>query len=220
MLAPAVAAAILLILAVTWLWSALRNLIHHVIPVYWAGSVLEIIAVLALAFASISICISVAALIAGPFNEMLSESIEEHLTGVPGPRLRLGRFVVDLVVGIAHTLRRVLVYLVVMGALLVLGVVVPVVGTIVTTVGGAIATARFASYDAYDAIWARRRWRYRAKIEYLRINRWRTLGLGAVVAALLLVPGLNLIGLSIGAAAATLRVVELERARPARATRS
>jgi len=110
------------------------------------------------------------------------------------------------------------VYLVVMGGLLVLGVVVPVIGTIVATGGGALATARFASYDAYDAIWSRRHWRYRAKIEYLRMNRWRTLGLGAVIALLLVVPGLNLIALSIGATAATLRIVELERSVPRRAT--
>ena len=212
------AAALLLILAAGWLWSALSGPIEHLIPVHWAGSVLKIIAGIALAFASIAIFISFAALIAGPFNEMLSESIEEHLTGVPGPRFRLSRFVVDLVVGIVHTLRRVLVYLVVMGGLLVLGVVVPVIGTIVATAGGALATARFASYDAYDAIWSRRHWRYRAKIEYLRMNRWRTLGLGAVIALLLVVPGLNLIALSIGATAATLRIVELERSVPRRAT--
>jgi uncharacterized protein involved in cysteine biosynthesis len=134
---------------------------------------------------------------------------------VPGPRFSLSRFVVDVLIGIAHAARRVFVYVVVMGALLVLGVAVPVIGTALATALGAIATARFASYDAFDAIWARRRYRYRAKVAYLRENRWRTLGMGAVVAVLLVVPGLNLVGLSVGAAAATLRVIEQDKQRAA-----
>jgi CysZ protein len=100
-----------------------------------------------------------------------------------------------------------------MGLLLIVGIAVPVVGTTVAAVLGFIATARFASYDAYDAVWARRRYRYRAKVGYLRENRWRTLGMGAVVAPLLLVPGLNVVALAIGATAATLRMIEQERSR-------
>ncbi|HEU4615092.1 MAG TPA: EI24 domain-containing protein, partial [Kofleriaceae bacterium] len=155
--------------------------------------------------------------------------IEEHETGVPGPRFSIVRFLGDLAIGIAHAARRVSIYVLVMGALLVVGIAVPVIGTIVASVLGAIATARFASYDAFDAIWARRHYRYRAKTEYLRANRWRTLGMGAVVAVMLVVPGLNLIGLAVGATAATLRVIEQERSRasaaqresaPARTTRS
>jgi uncharacterized protein involved in cysteine biosynthesis len=99
--------------------------------------------------------------------------------------------------------------------LLILGVAVPVVGTVLAAVLGAIATARFASYDAFDAIWARRRYRYRAKIAYLREHRWRTFGLGAVVGLVLVVPGLNVVGLSIGATAATLRVIDQERGKSA-----
>ena len=74
---------------------------------------------------------------------------------------------------------------------MILGVALPVVGTITATVLGFIATARFGSYDAYDAVWSRRRLRYRAKVAYLREHRWRTLGLGAVMAGILVVPGLN-----------------------------
>lgn len=186
--------------------------IAAVVPGSWADNVLELVAGVLLAIASFSIFISVAALIAAPFNEELSEAIEERETGVPGPRFRIGRFLVDLVVGMIHAARRVFVYLVVMAGLLLLGLVVPVIGTTAATVLGAIATARFASYDAFDAVWARRRWKYRAKVDYLRANRWRTLGMGGIVALPLVVPGLNLIALAIGATAATLRVIEQDRA--------
>jgi len=212
-LAPAVVASILLILAIGFLLKLLSSPIDSLaklLPVEWAGSVLKVAATVGLVFVCISVFISVAAIIAAPFNEMLSESIEESLTGVPGPRFNLLRFLTDVAVGLLHALRRITVYLLVMGVLLLIGLVVPVIGSIVAVVGAWIATARFASYDAYDAIWARRRWKYRSKIQYLHINRWRTLGLGAVIAVMLIVPGLNLIGLSIGAVAATLRVVEVE----------
>ena len=120
-------------------------------------------------------------------------------------------FVWDVMVGMLHALRRVSVYLMAMLGLLIIGLVVPVVGTVVAMVGGAYATARFASYDAYDAVWARRHWRYRDKTQYLRDHGARTLGLGAVVGVVLIVPGVNVIGLAIGATAATLRMVDAER---------
>ena len=99
---------------------------------------------------------------------------------------------------------------------MILGLVGPRVGTVIATVLGAIVTARFASYDAFDAVWARRRYKYRQKTAYLREHRFRTLGMGGVVGAMLVVPGLNVIGLSIGATAATLRVIEQERSRGAK----
>ncbi len=225
-IAPAIVAAVLLIVAVGGILSALSGPIAALaalLPGSWADNVLRLIAGVVLAIASVSIFISLAALIAAPFNEELSESIEEHETGVPGPRFSFGRFLVDVAIGMAHAARRVSVYVLVMGALLVVGIAVPVVGTIVAAVLGAIATARFASYDAFDAIWARRRNRYRAKVSYLREHRWRTLGMGAVVGVMLVVPGLNVVGLAVGATAATLRVIDQERSRasvPARATRS
>lgn len=215
-LLPAIAAAVILIFAVGAIATALSPWIAGLagyLPGSWLDNVLEILLWIVGLIASFAIFVSVAALIAAPFNEELSESIEETETGVPGPRFRLWRFLVDLLVGMAHAARRVFVYLVVMGALLVLGFVVPVAGTAAAAVLGFIATARFASYDAFDAIWARRRYRYKQKTAYLRENRWRTLGMGAVVAVLLVIPGINVIGLAIGATSATLRVVEQEKAR-------
>ena len=224
-LAPALVAVVLLVIAIGWILALVTPWIMALaayFPGDWADNVLKLIAGVILFFASLSIFVSIAALIAAPFNEMLSESIEEKQTGVPGPKFRISRFLIDIAIGIAHAARRVAVYIVVMGCVLILGIAVPVVGTVIAAVLGFIATARFASYDAYDAIWARRRYKYRDKVGYLRANRWRTLGMGAVVALLLLIPGLNVVGLSIGATAATLRIVESERAKPKQsaATRS
>jgi CysZ protein len=214
-LLPAVVALVLLVVAIGWTLTALSGPIAAFaafLPGSWADNVLELLAGIVLTILSFTILISLAAVIAGPFNEMLSESVEERVTGKPGEKWRLMRFLRDLVVGIWHALRRVSIYLVVMAALLVLGVVVPVVGSVIAAVLGALATARFASYDAYDAVWSRRRLRYREKMAYMREHRWRTFGLGAAVAVVLLVPGLNVVGLAIGATGATLRSLEVERA--------
>ena len=217
-IAPAILAAVLLIAVIGSVLGLLSRPIAALaayLPGTWADSVLTVLAGVVLAIASVSIFISLAALIAAPFNEELSESIEEQETGVPGPKFRPLRFLVDLVVGMAHAARRVAVYVVVMGVLLVVGIVVPVVGTVIAMVLGAIATARFASYDAFDAVWARRRWRYRQKTAYLREHRWRALGMGAVAAVVVVipVPGLSVVGLAIGATAATLRVIDQDRAK-------
>ncbi|HEY5923732.1 MAG TPA: EI24 domain-containing protein [Kofleriaceae bacterium] len=215
-IAPAILAVIILVVVVGSILGALSGPIAALaasLPGSWADNVLKLIAGIVLFVASVSIFVSLAALIAAPFNEELSESIEEQVTGVPGPKFRFGKFLVDLVIGMAHAARRVSIYVVVMGTLLIVGVAVPVIGTVIAAVLGGIATARFASYDAFDAVWARRRWRYRQKTAYLREHRWRTLGMGGAVAVLLVIPGVNVIGLAIGATAATLRVIDQDRAK-------
>lgn len=212
--APAVVTAVLLVLAIGWLLTVLSGPIAAVsalVPGDWLDNVLEVVAAIVLTIGSITVFAAIASVIAAPFNEMLSEAIEERETGVPGPRFRVFGFLWELLVGMVHAVRRAAVYLASVLALLVLGVVVPVVGTALAMAGSAYATARFASYDAYDAVWARRRWRYNEKVTYLRQHAARTLGLGAVVGVILLVPGINVIGLAIGATSATLRMLDTER---------
>ncbi|MGE0551399.1 MAG: EI24 domain-containing protein [Kofleriaceae bacterium] len=214
-IAPAVVAGIILVIALGWILSMLSAPIAAVaafLPGEWLDRVFEIIAKIAVAVLGLSVFVSVASLIAGPFNEMLSEQIEARLTGEPSPGFNPLRFVVDVIVGIWHALRRVARYLLVMGLLLLVSAIIPVVGSILATVGSAYLTAQFAAYDAHDAVFARKRWRYRDKVEYLTKRRWRSLGFGGPIALLLLVPGANVVALAIGATAATLTVVDGDRA--------
>ena len=81
---------------------------------------------------------------------------------------------------------------------------VPVVGSVAAVAVAVWFAASAASYDCYDAVFGRRMMAYRDKIAYLARHRGRTLGLGLAVAGLLLVPGLNLIALGLGAAGATI----------------
>jgi CysZ protein len=208
-LLPAVIIAILLILLIGALIAWLSPFIAAVaayLPGEWAGNVIKILLGIILTIASFSVVFSIASIIAGPFNELLSEAIEEQITGTKGGKFRVLGFLHDIAIGLIHSLRRIFIYLLTMGLLLIVGLVIPVVGTAVAALGSWIATARFASYDAYDSVFSRRRMAYRAKLQYLNHNLWRSMGLGGVMAVMSIIPLLNLFALSMGAAGATLRM--------------
>ena len=109
-----------------------------------------------------------------------------------------------------HGVRRLITVLVGIVLLFALGLI-PVVGTIAAAVIALWLAGRGAAYDAYDAVLSRREMAYRDKLAYLDRHRSRTLGLGITVAGMLLVPGLNLVALGLGAVGATLAAHDLER---------
>lgn len=161
----------------------------------------------ALVVGALLVFVSVAGVIAGPFNELLSEAVEERVTGKSGPPFSLATFVRSAVRGIGHGIRRIAVALLAAVLLFALGFI-PVVGTIAALALGGYIAARGAAYDCYDAVLARRDLAYGAKLDYLAHRRSRTLGLGAGVAGMLVVPVANLLALGIGATAATLAVLD------------
>jgi CysZ protein len=192
-----------------WKWVIAPALVVTIVAVAMFGwlevllGALGLVSWTSLAIATASVIVTVATLIAGPFNELLSEAIEERETGVPAPVFSLARFLYELAIGILHAARRGAAYVVAVVALLAVGHYVPVIAAI----GSAWVAAWYAAYAVYDSIWARRHWRYRQKTAYLREHRARTLALGGLVAVMLIVPGLNVIGLAIGSAGATLRML-------------
>lgn len=199
---------------VAWTTGALPDSLAHV-----AGAVMSVVIGVALAIGALFLFVTIAGLIAGPFNEALSEHVEHALTGRPAAETSFGALVRGIFVGIVHGVRRLVVSL--LGFVLVLAVgLIPVVGTAAAIAFGAWLTAGAAAYDCYDAVFGRRAMAYRAKLAYLKAHRGRSLGLGGAVAAMLLVPGLNLIALGLGAAGATVAVLELERAPIRRSARS
>lgn len=182
----------------------------------WLATVAEVgvgaVLIAALAAGGWIIFIALAGAIAGPFNELLSEAVEEQLTGRRGPAFSLAAFVGGALRGVAHAVRRLLVF--VGGALLLFAIgLVPGVGTVIALALGAWIAGRAAAYDAYDAVLSRRALGYGAKGAYLAAHRSRSLGLGLGVTGLMLVPGVNLVALGLGAVGATLAVHELD-ARP------
>lgn len=173
-----------------------------------AGAGLEVLLAVALLAAGSLLFVSVAGAIAGPFCEMLSEAVEEQLTGRPGAPFSFGAFLRELLVGLGHSARRLLTSLAGAVGLFALSLI-PLAGAVAALGLAAVVSARAAAYDCYDAVLARRGLAYDQKAAFLAKHRSRTVGLGAVVAALLLVPGVNLVVLGIGAAGATLAARDL-----------
>jgi len=214
-----IAPAAITLLLLTLLLAGLALVVHRVVgvltvylPSWLDGAVswvVSLIVVIALAAGAMLVFVALAGMIAGPFCERLSEAVDDELLGGEGPPFTLGRFLLDLVVGVIHGLRRLVVA--VLGVMLLLTLSwAPVVGTLAALAIGGWLAARGAAYDCYDAILARRALAYRHKLEYLRNHRGRTLGLGAVVAGLLLVPGVNLVALGVGTVGATLAVHDFD----------
>jgi uncharacterized protein involved in cysteine biosynthesis len=149
--------------------------------------------------------------VAGPFQQAdCRRPSKEQLTGIPAPRFSLRRFARDALTGLAHGLRRLLIFLV--GAVILFAVTfVPMVRTIA-------ARHRFPGWRRGACI-TTPCWRG-AKIGFLQarsLPAWpdtakRTFGLGAAVAALLVVPGVNLVALGLGTTGATLAAGELDLA--------
>lgn len=189
----------------------------------WLGGAaswgLSIIVVIGLAVAALLVFVALAGAIAGPFCELLSEAVEVQLTGREGPPFSLVRFVHEVAIGVGHALRRLIGAA--FGAIFLFALsFVPLVGTIAALVIGGWFAARAAAYDSYDAVLARRALAYRDKLAFLHTHRGRTLGLGAAVACLLLVPGVNLVALGVGAVGATLAAHDLDRAADRRSPRA
>jgi len=208
-IAPAIITLLLLAAAIYGIAHAASPLVAYVtggLPGWLRGiasTLLEIIVVVGLAAGALVIFVSVAGIVAGPFNELLSEAVERAATGEPGPGFSFAGFAKGLVMGILHGIRRLGIAILCVILLFALGFV-PVIGTIAALALGVVFTARAAAYDCYDAVLSRRELSYAAKLDHLRANRSRSFGLGLAVAGLLLVPGLNLVALGVGAAGATL----------------
>lgn len=208
--APA-AIAVALLVGITWLGlSIIDTPVDRLVaplPDLVAGlvaGVLDLLLIAVVAVAGYVVFFSLASLIAAPFNEVISESLEAELTGAESPRFAPLVFARDLVVGVVHGTRRAGVYVGGVLVVVALGLLIPVAGPLVAVAVSAYLTARAAAWDAMDAVFARKGASYGDKRDVLRRHPGRWLGLGAAIALLMLVPGLNLVALSGGAAGATL----------------
>jgi len=187
--------------AISWLGEHAPGTLGHV------ASRVHARIVLGLSITALLLFLPIAGAIAGPFHERLSAHVERAVTGLPpGPE---PGFLHGAAISLLHGARRLVAGVFGALAVLLLGLV-PVVGSYAAPVLAAWLAARSAAYDCYDAVLARRALGFRTKLDFLS-DHPRSLGLGATVAALLLVPGLGLLALGVGAAGATVVVVSDDR---------
>ena len=190
---------------VSWIAVHLPGWLVHV-----ASSLLTTLIIVALAIGVALLFVPLAGMITGPFNEMLSERIEAKLTGRPLAPFSLPELLHGVALSAVHGVRRLLAMVFGIAVVFAVGLV-PVVGAIAAAVIAGWLAATATAYDCYDAVLARRALGYRSKLAFLARHRQRTVGLGAAVAVMLLIPGLNLIALGLGAAGATVAAHAIER---------
>lgn len=156
--------------------------------------------------------VPLASLIASPFNDVLSEKVERLYVGQSVEQgFSLKALAKSVALGLHSSLRLTLVSLALLAAALLLNFLPPPLGSALWTAASAAITIRFLSlqYTAYSM--DRRFYTYPQRREFLRLNRARTIGLGAMAFLIMLVPGLNALFIPVSAAAGTLLFCDTQR---------
>jgi len=175
---------------ISWLISAL----------YW------IVAFLVIIFAFVPL----ASLLAEPFNDLLSEKVERLYTGqgVDEP-FSVRSLIRGLTVGLGSTVRLTALTLLLLALAMTLHVV-PVFGSLLATAAAMAITIRFLSLQYTSYSMDRRAYSFARRREFLRRNRARTIGMGAMAAVLMVIPIVNALFIPVSAVAGTLLFCDAE----------
>ncbi len=139
---------------------------------------------------------SVGMIVAAPFNEMLSEKLEERICGCPAPvPLRFGAMALGFLDALGLAAAQVLCMLLALPFVL-----IPIVGAVPLF----LVTAWFTGVGFLDTAMARHYLRRRHKRPVLRAARWEILGMGVAMQLLFLIPFLGLLVLPAGVASGTI----------------
>lgn len=122
-----------------------------------------------------------------PFNDLLSERIEDILGTWQAPAFSFSFLIKDLGQTIALELRRAGIKLLWLAPLFLFSFV-PVVGSIVYFIFGSYFLTKYTGMDYIDWCAARRGWTWSERMAFARKHRWTLCGLGSAVVLSLLIP--------------------------------
>ena len=169
------------------------------------------LAVLGIALAlALLVAALVSSLVAAPFNDALSEAVEELETGKGGPPLSLAGIARDVARTLRVELGKLGIYAGVMVPLFVVSLLVPGVGQAIYTVFGVLFTLTYFAIDYVDWPASRRGLGLDARLALLREHKSTMLGFGAGVWVLLLIPIVNLFFMPAAVAGGTRLFLDLE----------
>jgi CysZ protein len=146
---------------------------------------------LLLALLGLVLVVILSSIVAAPFNDALSEAVEQILTGQSAPPFAFKRMLADIVRTIRLEILKVLVYAAVVGPMFLASFVVPGIGQILSLVGFAL-TAIYLGIDYVDWPAARRDWSVGERVTFARQRLAAVAGFGTGVWVLLFVPLVNL----------------------------
>lgn len=155
--------------------------------------------------------VPLATLMAAPFNDLLSEKVESLYAGMgvegafsPGALARA------ITVSIKSSLRLTVLTLGLLALTLPLHLI-PGVGSVLATVASSAITIRFLSLQFTSYSMDRRFYDYAQRRAFLRQNRARTIGLGAMAFLVMLAPVVNALFIPVSAVAGTLLFCDAQR---------
>lgn len=148
-------------------------------------------------------------LVAVPFNDRLSERVEQLTLGPLDEPFDFGTMLRDLAQSVVHSALSLFLWGFVMIGLLVLNLV-PGFGNLLSVVATTLATSFFLSREMMDGAMSRRRLGYRHKIRVVRANAAICLGFGLVASVFLWLPVVNILLMPMMVAGGTLMYSHLE----------
>lgn len=182
--------------AVGWLQRALHTAVQWLLALLLVG-------------ASVVSAVLLSSVIAAPFNDALSEAIEQ-LHGRHGAGgISLGKLAVDVARTVGLEAMKLGGYLAVMLPLFIVSLLVPGIGSAIYSVTGFVLTSLFLSLDYVDWPAARRQWPLRRRLAVARRHIGPMLGLGMGIWVLMFVPLLNLFFMPAAVAGGTLMFLDL-----------
>lgn len=183
----------------------------------WIAEKLHLVFELAILGLSLVAAFVVTALLSGvvaaPFNDALSEAVEEIELGRKGPSFSLRALLRDVVRTVRVEVGKLAIFLAVMGPLFVLSMLVPGIGQAAYSIFGTLFTLSYFAVDYVDWPASRRGLGFRDRVALFRANTSSMLGFGAGVWFLLLVPFVNLFFMPAAVAGGTRLFLELEARR-------
>ncbi len=168
-----------------------------------------VLARLALFLVGTLVFYGVGGVVAIPFNDFLSQAVEESVLGSRSEPFTWGLFFADLRMSLSHSLLGLALYVVVMVPVLLLNLV-PVVGSVVAATLGGLATTVFLAREMIDGPLSRDRITFANKVGVLRQQKALMIGFGSATACMLWVPGLNLISIPCAVVGGTLLYCQLK----------
>jgi len=156
------------------------------------------------------LCVMLSMLFAAPFNDALSEAIEELETARQAAAFSLSRSVRELARTLRLELFKLTLFLAIMMPLTIFSWLVPGVGHLVATGVGGLFTASYFAMDYTDWPASRRGLDLRARLALFLRRPWLMLGFGLAVWGCLFVPILNLAFMPIAVAGGTRLFLDLE----------
>ncbi len=176
----------------------------------WFHWIVEVLVSIVVSFTSLLLVVALSNVIAAPFNDALSEKVENIETGAEGVPFSLAAVLRDTGRTIALEVKKLLVYFSIMIPLLIIGLFVPGIGQMVYPVVGFVFTALYLAMDYIDWPACRRNKATSYRWSFVKTRFAAAFGFGTGVFFVLFIPWVNLFFMPAAVAGGTLLFLDLE----------